>query len=193
LFRIDYTNSGQRKEETVALGSKLPSKILSLNLDEHGGTLNIRKKSLLVCNVDLQTTVRSPATLRAKLFGAQGWFLQSIHGKGHVLLRAGGVVITKQLKREETLRIATRSLLAYTSKVTYAVEPCTSFNNVVFGDEALFVTTLTGPGTVWMQGMSPQFYVRKETHTSSSPSSSSSSSPSSSKSSKSSSSTRQTE
>mmetsp|Transcript_5758 Transcript_5758/g.9538 ORF Transcript_5758/g.9538 Transcript_5758/m.9538 type:complete len:242 (+) Transcript_5758:31-756(+) len=74
LFLIDYTNIDPTKEETVALGSKLPSKILALNLDKHGGTLNIRKKSLLVCNVDLETTIRSPKGLLAKIFGAQGFF-----------------------------------------------------------------------------------------------------------------------
>lgn len=30
------------------------------------------------------------------------------------------------------------------------------FKNVMFGGEGLFVTTLTGPGTVWLQGMPPE-------------------------------------
>ena len=30
------------------------------------------------------------------------------------------------------------------------------FKNVLFGGEGLFVTTLTGPGTVWLQGQPPQ-------------------------------------
>lgn len=30
------------------------------------------------------------------------------------------------------------------------------FKNVMFGGEGLFVTTLTGPGTIWLQGI---FYV----------------------------------
>jgi uncharacterized protein (AIM24 family) len=77
-----------------------------------------------------------------------------------VLLRGGGVLITKRLEPGETLRVAPRSLLAYTSKVQYGAESCTSFGNVMFGDESLFVTTLEGPGTVWMQGLSPQFYIR---------------------------------
>jgi hypothetical protein len=63
LFLIDYTNIGTTKDETVVLGSKLPSKLISLNMDEHGGKLNIRKNSLLVCNVDLETTIRSPKGL----------------------------------------------------------------------------------------------------------------------------------
>ena len=30
------------------------------------------------------------------------------------------------------------------------------FKNVLFGGEGLFMTTLTGPGTVWLQGQPPQ-------------------------------------
>ena len=30
------------------------------------------------------------------------------------------------------------------------------FKNVLFGGEGLFVTTLTGPGIVWLQGQPPQ-------------------------------------
>ena len=30
------------------------------------------------------------------------------------------------------------------------------FKNVLFGGEGLFVTTLTGPGSVWLQGQPPQ-------------------------------------
>jgi hypothetical protein len=29
------------------------------------------------------------------------------------------------------------------------------FKNVIFGGEGLFVTTLTGPGVVWLQGQPP--------------------------------------
>ena len=32
----------------------------------------------------------------------------------------------------------------------------TGFKNVLFGGEGLFMTTLTGPGAVWLQGQPPQ-------------------------------------
>ena len=35
------------------------------------------------------------------------------------------------------------------------VQTMPGFKNVLFGGEGLFVTTLTGPGTVWLQGMPP--------------------------------------
>ena len=44
-----------------------------------------------------------------------------------------------------------------TSPIHYSldVQTMAGFKNVLFGGEGLFVTTLTGPGTVWLQGMPP--------------------------------------
>jgi len=36
------------------------------------------------------------------------------------------------------------------------VQMMPGFKNVLFGGEGLFVTTLTGPGTVWLQGQPPE-------------------------------------
>lgn len=37
------------------------------------------------------------------------------------------------------------------------------FKNVLFGGEGLFVTTLTGPGTIWLQGMPPDRMISEIT------------------------------
>jgi len=39
------------------------------------------------------------------------------------------------------------------------VQMLSGFKNVLFGGEGLFITTLTGPGTVWLQGQPPQRMV----------------------------------
>jgi len=36
------------------------------------------------------------------------------------------------------------------------VQMIPGFKNVLFGGEGLFMTTLTGPGVVWLQGQPPQ-------------------------------------
>ena len=38
----------------------------------------------------------------------------------------------------------------------YDTEMMQGYKNVLFGGEGLFVTTLTGPGIVWLQGQPPQ-------------------------------------
>ena len=40
-----------------------------------------------------------------------------------------------------------------TSEVKLDIETVKGVKNIVFGGEGLFVTTLEGPGTVWLQSM----------------------------------------
>jgi hypothetical protein len=57
------------------------------------------------------------------------------------------------LKEDETLRVSSGSLVAITSDVDFDVTTNSGFKNMLFGGEGLFVTKLTGPGKVWLQGM----------------------------------------
>ena len=59
----------------------------------------------------------------------------------------------RDLQPGEKLRISSGSLVCMTSTIEYDVTMMTGFANVVFGGQGLFVTTLTGPGTVWLQSM----------------------------------------
>ena len=72
-----------------------------------------------------------------------------------MLLQAGGALVRKDLNEGESLRISSGCLVAFTSSIDYDVAMMPGFANVVFGGEGLFLTTLKGPGTVWLQGMPP--------------------------------------
>jgi len=64
-------------------------------------------------------------------------------------------VVKKDLRDGERIRISSGCLVAFTKNVQFEVQTMTGFKNVLFGGEGLFVTTLTGPGTIWLQGMPP--------------------------------------
>jgi hypothetical protein len=104
-------------------------------------------------------------TFTGGFFGGEGFVLQKLRsgsgssneeqhdGDETVFLKAYGTVVKKTLLPNETLRVSSGSLVAMTSNVEYDVTTLSGFKNVMFGGEGLFVTTLTGPGTVWLQGM----------------------------------------
>lgn len=50
--------------------------------------------------------------------------------------------------------IDTGNVAAWESTVTYNSQMVKGFKNVLFGGEGLFLTTLTGPGKIWLQTMS---------------------------------------
>ncbi len=67
-------------------------------------------------------------------------------------IHAGGTIIKKEL-RGETLRVDTGCLVAFTQGVQYDIERAGNLKSMFFGGEGLFLATLRGHGTVWLQSL----------------------------------------
>jgi uncharacterized protein (AIM24 family) len=81
--------------------------------------------------------------------------LQALTGEGDVFLKAGGTLIRRELASGEELRISSGCLVGFSHGIDYDVQMIQGFQNVIGGGEGLFMTTLTGPGVVWLSGMPP--------------------------------------
>lgn len=79
--------------------------------------------------------------------------MQKLSGDGLVFLHAGGTIIKKELSDTDMLRIDTGCLVAITESVSYDVEFAGDIKSGVFGGEGIFMATLKGPGTVWLQSL----------------------------------------
>jgi uncharacterized protein (AIM24 family) len=90
--------------------------------------------------------------LGAGFFGGEGFILQRLQGDGMAFLHAGGTVIRRELKGE-TLRIDTGCLVAFTPGIDYSIERAGSLKSMFFGGEGLFLATLRGSGTIWLQSL----------------------------------------
>ena len=89
----------------------------------------------------------------AGFFGGEGFVLQKLTGEGDAIVKAGGALIRRELKEGEVLRVTSGCLVAFSSDIDYDVQMVKGFKNVVFGGEGLFLTTLRGPGTVFLQSL----------------------------------------
>jgi len=67
-------------------------------------------------------------------------------------VHVGGTVIKRELKGE-TLRVDTGCLAAFTSGITYDIERAGGLKSMVFGGEGMFLATLSGTGTVYLQSL----------------------------------------
>jgi uncharacterized protein (AIM24 family) len=77
-------------------------------------------------------------------------------GEGDVFVKAGGTLIRRELKSGEQLRISSGCLVCFTEGVDYDVQMMGGgITNIIGSGEGLFLTTLTGPGIVWLQGQPP--------------------------------------
>ena len=61
-------------------------------------------------------------------------------------------MVEKQLNNE-TVRVDTGCIAAFTAGINYEIERAGSLKSMVFGGEGLFLATLSGTGTVYLQSM----------------------------------------
>ena len=156
VFLTDFTYKGDKGEGEVGLGTDFPSKIVRLTLEDYeNSTLICQRGAYLASNPSVNIEMAFTKSLSAGFFGGQGFILQRLSGQGDVLIKAGGTLVEKDLREGETLRVTSGSIVAFTSTIDYDIQMIPGIKNAMFGGEGLFVTTLKGPGKVWLQGMPP--------------------------------------
>lgn len=157
FFISDYSYEGEPGTVGhVALGTDFPSKIVRLTLEEYGGKIVCQKGALLCASHTVDIQMEYSKNMSTGFFGGEGFVLQGLSGEGDVFVKAGGTLIRRDLKEGEQLRISSGCLVAFTNGVDYDVQMVKGFANVFAGGEGLFMTTLTGPGVVWLQGQPAQ-------------------------------------
>lgn len=150
LFMNSFTAEDDDVE--VAFASSFPGKILEVNLGP-GESIIAQKRAFLCGESSVEMKMHFRKKLGAGLFGGEGFIMQKITGPGKVFLEIDGDLVKKELAAGEKLIIDNGYLAAMTEGVQLNIETVKGFKNMMFGGEGLFVTTLTGPGTVWLQSM----------------------------------------
>jgi uncharacterized protein (TIGR00266 family) len=151
IFMTHFTNQGSFKRK-VAFAAPYPGTILALDLSQYGEELICQKDSFLAAALGTQVTMKFNRRLGTGFFGGEGFILQNLKGDGMVFVHAGGTLIKKELKGE-TLRVDTGCIVGFTAGIDYDIARAGSLKSMVFGGEGLFLATLQGHGTVWLQSL----------------------------------------
>jgi uncharacterized protein (TIGR00266 family) len=151
IFMTHFTNRGAGKKR-VAFAAPYPGKIMPLKLSDHGGEILCEKDAFLCAAFGTAVGIAFQKRFGAGLFGGEGFILQRLQGDGMAFIHAGGHIVKKEL-RGETLRVDTGCLVAFTTGIRYDIERAGNLKSMVFGGEGLFLTTLQGHGTVWLQSL----------------------------------------
>jgi uncharacterized protein (TIGR00266 family) len=151
IFMTHFTNQGGLKRK-VAFAAPYPGTILALDLSQYGEELICQKDSFLAAALGTQVTMKFNRRLGTGFFGGEGFILQNLKGDGMVFVHAGGTLIKKELKGE-TLRVDTGCIVGFTAGIDYDIARAGSLKSMVFGGEGLFLATLSGHGTVWLQSL----------------------------------------
>ena len=151
VFLTHFTNRDTVKRK-VTFSSSYPGKIVPLNLKEYGNQVICQKGAFLSAALGTRMNIYFRKSLGTGLFGGEGFILQRLIGDGLIFLHAGGSVIQKELKGQK-LRVDTGCIVGFTPNIKYSIERAGNLKSMIFGKEGLFLATLAGHGTVWLQSL----------------------------------------
>jgi uncharacterized protein (TIGR00266 family) len=151
IFLTHFTNQGPAKRR-AAFAAPYPGKIVPLNLAEHGGRFICQKDAFLCAALGTSITITLQRKLGTGFFGGEGFILQKLEGDGLAFAHAGGTVVKKEMKGE-TLRVDTGCLVGFTEGIDYDIQRAGNLKSMIFGGEGLFLVTLRGQGTVYLQSL----------------------------------------
>lgn len=150
IFMNTYT--AEKDDVEIAFASSFPGEILEFDLKE-GETIIAQKRAFLCAENTVDISMHFRKKIGAGFFGGEGFIMQKMTGPGKVFLEIDGSLLKKELQAGEKIKIDNGYLAAMTSGVDLNIETVKGVKNIVFGGEGLFLTTLQGPGTVWIQSM----------------------------------------
>ena len=158
IFMATYTAKHYPGEITIS--SSFPGEIIVLDLSD-GREYVCQKSAFLCAEPGVNLSLTTNRSVKGGFFGGEGFIMQEVRGKGKVFLEIDGSVVAKDLAPGEKLIVDTGNIAAYERSVKYDAKMVKGFKNILFGGEGLFLTTLTGPGRVYLQTMTmPSFAER---------------------------------
>ena len=151
IFMTHFSNHGSGKRR-VSFAAPFPGKIICVDLPKHQNQVLCQKDSFLCAAYGTQVSIAFQKKLGAGFFGGEGFILQKLVGDGKAFIHAGGTVVKKELQGE-TIRVDTGCIVAFEESVEYDIQMAGGLKSMIFGGEGLFLATLRGHGTVWLQSL----------------------------------------
>ena len=151
LFTTHFTHHGSGKSR-VGFSAPYPGNIVALNMAELGERVYCQKDAFLCAALGTKIDISFSKRLGRGFFGGEGFILQKLEGDGLAFIHAGGTVIEKRLNGE-TLRVDTGCLVGFTDGIDYDIQMSGGLKSMMFGGEGMFLATLSGTGTVWLQSL----------------------------------------
>ncbi len=151
VFLTHFTNEGNVRR-SAGFSAPFPGSIIPLNLSELGGEIICQKDSFLAAALGTQVDIAFHKRLGGGFFGGEGFILQRLRGDGMAFIHAGGTVLRKELNND-TLRLDTGCLVGFSGDIDYNIAMSGGLKSMFFGGEGMFLATLSGTGSVWIQSM----------------------------------------
>lgn len=151
IFLTHFHNEGSQTRH-VGFAAPFPGSIIALDLAELGEEVICQKDSFLAAAFGTEVDIAFHKRLASGFFGGEGFILQRLRGDGMAFIHAGGTIVRKDL-HNETLRLDTGCLVGFSGDIDYGISLSGGLKSMFFGGEGMFLATLKGTGSVWIQSM----------------------------------------
>jgi uncharacterized protein (TIGR00266 family) len=148
-FFVSTFRNASRDPREVAFAASYPGKILPIDLSR--GDVLCQRDAYLCSTPEVQISLAFTRRLGAGFFGGEGFILQQLSGTGLAFVHAGGMIIERELRQGESLRVDTGCIVGFEHTVDYDIQMVKGVKSLLFGGEGLFYALLRGPGKVWVQ------------------------------------------
>jgi len=151
IFITHFTNNAKNLKK-VAFAAPYPGKIIPMDLSKYDNTVYCQKDSFLCAAFGTKVDIEFTKKIGAGFFGGEGFILEKLTGDGMVFLHGGGTIVKKELDNE-MIKVETGCLIGFTEGIDYSINKAGSMKTMFFGGEGIFLTTLRGTGTVYLQSL----------------------------------------
>lgn len=151
-FVVNFTAEGDNGQ--VAFGHTYPGTILVFEVANN--PVICQQRAFLCAQVTVDYNIHFQKKLMSGFFGGEGFIMQKFSGSGLLAIEIDGEVVTRELGVNETIQVETGIVGAFEQSVSMDIQLVKGFRNVFLGGEGMFLTTLRGPGKIWLQTMPAQ-------------------------------------
>ncbi|OUJ19106.1 hypothetical protein AMET1_0758 [Methanonatronarchaeum thermophilum] len=135
----------------VSFGHTYPGKILEVDVSEK--SVLCQKRSFLCAEETVDYDVAFQKKVGTGFFGGEGFVLQKLSGEGDAFVEIDGECHIVELGPGEKIKVETGSVGMFEETVDMSIDRVKGARNMLFGGEGMFLTTLVGPGKIWLQTM----------------------------------------
>ena len=150
LFIVEYSTTAGRG--LISFASDFPGKIIPVHLAA-GQHLIVQKQAFMCSEKSVSFDIHLQRKIGAGLFGGEGFIMEKITGPGVAFVAFDGEIVEYTLEPNQVLKVDSGHVAMIEPTVSMDIEMMKGFKNILFGGEGLFLTTLKGPGKVWLQTM----------------------------------------
>ena len=149
---INHMTNTSSEPRKIGFGAPYPGKVIPIDLEAFSGKVYCLRDVFLCASLGTKISVKFNHNMGFGFFGAEGYIVQELAGDGLAFLHTGGTVVKKVLG-EETIRISSGCLVAYSQGIECSVERIKGLENMFFGGQGSFITSLSGTGVVYLQSL----------------------------------------